>query len=189
ISTLFPYTTLFRSLFTFKNSLPFLKKIMGFSSQVDELEQLSENESESDDTNLSDSLVAPHNAQGNDEVEIAQDDQKSEQEIVPSVEFDDNSFQVTDSRTEENIEEQLSNPVDEIDDMEVTNTLENDDDESEFVTSELHDYDPTLDLSHYKLPHIDLLENHQSSSSEVSADELSENKKKIEDTLRNYNIE
>jgi len=62
-------------------------------------------------------------------------------------------------------------------------------DEAEFISTELQDYDPTLDLSHYKLPPIDLLENHQSNNTEVSSQELSENKIKIEETLKNYNIQ
>lgn len=51
------------------------------------------------------------------------------------------------------------------------------------------DYDPTLDLSNYKFPPIDLLEDHKSSNSEVSEQELNENKNKILETLRNYKIE
>ena len=51
------------------------------------------------------------------------------------------------------------------------------------------DYDPTLDLSNYKFPPIDLLEDHKSSNSDVSEQELNENKNKILETLRNYKIE
>ncbi|MRT94834.1 DNA translocase FtsK [Ancylomarina sp. 16SWW S1-10-2] len=51
------------------------------------------------------------------------------------------------------------------------------------------DFDPTLDLSNYKFPTIDLLEDHHINNSEVSKDELESNKIKIVDTLRNYKIE
>ena len=51
------------------------------------------------------------------------------------------------------------------------------------------EYDPTLDLSHYELPNIDLLASHGSGKTEVSHEELEANKKRIEDTLRNYGIE
>ena len=51
------------------------------------------------------------------------------------------------------------------------------------------EYDPTLDLSHYELPNIDLLASHGSGKTEVSHQELEANKKRIEDTLRNYGIE
>jgi S-DNA-T family DNA segregation ATPase FtsK/SpoIIIE len=50
-------------------------------------------------------------------------------------------------------------------------------------------YDPTLDLSSYKYPPLDLLENHGSSKIAVNADELEANKNKIVETLNHYNIE
>lgn len=51
------------------------------------------------------------------------------------------------------------------------------------------EYDPTLDLSRFELPNIDLLASHGSGKTEVSHEELEANKKRIEDTLRNYGIE
>ncbi len=51
------------------------------------------------------------------------------------------------------------------------------------------EYDPTLDLSHYKLPPIDLLDEHLSTVLEVSNEELLANKKKIIETLGNYKIQ
>ena len=51
------------------------------------------------------------------------------------------------------------------------------------------EYDPTLELSRYELPNIDLLATHGSGKTEVSHEELEENKKRIEDTLSNYGIE
>jgi len=51
------------------------------------------------------------------------------------------------------------------------------------------DYDPTLDLSHYVLPPLELLEDHKSSNSEVSNEELISNKNKIVETLANYKIQ
>jgi S-DNA-T family DNA segregation ATPase FtsK/SpoIIIE len=50
-------------------------------------------------------------------------------------------------------------------------------------------YDPTLDLSHYVLPPIELLEDHKSNNSEVSNEELISNKNKIVETLANYKIQ
>jgi S-DNA-T family DNA segregation ATPase FtsK/SpoIIIE len=54
---------------------------------------------------------------------------------------------------------------------------------------ELGDYDPTLDLSNYQLPSLDLLEDHKSENSEVTNEELISNKNKIVETLANYKIE
>ncbi|MDP2335974.1 MAG: DNA translocase FtsK 4TM domain-containing protein [Bacteroidota bacterium] len=53
----------------------------------------------------------------------------------------------------------------------------------------LVDYDPTLDLSSYKYPTLDLLDDHASGNAEVSNEELISNKNKIVETLRHYKIE
>jgi S-DNA-T family DNA segregation ATPase FtsK/SpoIIIE len=53
---------------------------------------------------------------------------------------------------------------------------------------EFGEYDPKLDLSHYKLPNIDLLDEHGSGNISVDKDELEENKNKIIETLQNYKI-
>jgi DNA segregation ATPase FtsK/SpoIIIE, S-DNA-T family len=54
---------------------------------------------------------------------------------------------------------------------------------------ELEDYDPTMELSKYKFPTFDLLEDHSSENAEVSNEELIANKNKIVETLRHYKIE
>ncbi len=53
----------------------------------------------------------------------------------------------------------------------------------------LGDYDPTLDLSSYELPTIELLEDHHAGNEPVTDDELNENKDKIVNTLIDYKIE
>jgi S-DNA-T family DNA segregation ATPase FtsK/SpoIIIE len=53
----------------------------------------------------------------------------------------------------------------------------------------LDDYDPTLDLPHYQMPSIDLLEKHDSEYATVTNEELISNKNKIVDTLSNYKIQ
>lgn len=51
------------------------------------------------------------------------------------------------------------------------------------------DYDPTLDLSNYQYPPLELLEEHSSGNPKVTQEELEENKNRIVETLRNYKIE
>ncbi len=51
------------------------------------------------------------------------------------------------------------------------------------------DYDPTLDLSRYIFPSIDLLEERATGNPQVTNDELMANKNKILQTLKNYSIE
>ena len=49
-------------------------------------------------------------------------------------------------------------------------------------------YDPKLDLSGYKYPPIDLLEEYGNQKIQIQPDELERNKNQITDTLRHYNI-
>lgn len=53
---------------------------------------------------------------------------------------------------------------------------------------ELGDYDPTLDLSNYKIPSIKLLNDYGSGKIEIDKEELEANKNRIVETLANYKI-
>ncbi len=50
------------------------------------------------------------------------------------------------------------------------------------------EFDPTLDLSDYQMPPLDLLEDHKIENTEVSKEELISNKNKIVETLSHYKI-
>lgn len=50
-------------------------------------------------------------------------------------------------------------------------------------------YDPTLDLSKFKLPTLDLLKNYGSTNITINEQELAANKNKIVETLNNYKID
>ncbi len=52
----------------------------------------------------------------------------------------------------------------------------------------LDDYDPTKDLSHYKYPTLDLLNEYLNEGNSVTKDELEQNKNQIVNTLSNYGI-
>lgn len=71
--------------------------------------------------------------------------------------------------------------------LQVHKAVEDEYDEGEIP--EMGDYDPTLDLSNYKYPTLDLLDDHASGNAEVSNEELISNKNKIVETLRHYKIE
>jgi S-DNA-T family DNA segregation ATPase FtsK/SpoIIIE len=75
--------------------------------------------------------------------------------------------------------------------FEPTFTIEKTEEEvkSDELVEQFGNYDPTLDLSSYKRPHLDLLENYGSNKISVNADELEANKNKIVETLNHYNIE
>ena len=55
-------------------------------------------------------------------------------------------------------------------------------------SAEFGEYDPTLDLSSYQLPGIDLLKDFGDTQKRVTPEELEANKNRILETLENYNI-
>jgi S-DNA-T family DNA segregation ATPase FtsK/SpoIIIE len=59
----------------------------------------------------------------------------------------------------------------------------------EGADEDMPDFDPTLELSKYKFPPIELLEERSTGNPQVSDDELIANKNKILQTLKNYNID
>lgn len=69
--------------------------------------------------------------------------------------------------------------------------------EEEVVTENLSDklvkdfgeFDPTLELSNYQFPSIELLKDYSSGGITINQEELEENKNKIVETLRNYKID
>lgn len=74
--------------------------------------------------------------------------------------------------------------------LEMTVEKKEEETDEDFDASEnQEEYDPTLDLSNYKFPPIDLLDEHKSGSMEVTNEELLSNKNKIVETLRHYKIE
>jgi len=74
-------------------------------------------------------------------------------------------------------------------DLELTVQKKVEEEVKENLPEELPDYDPTLDLSGYKFPTLDLLEDHNFGTAEVTNEELIANKNKIVETLRHYKIE
>jgi S-DNA-T family DNA segregation ATPase FtsK/SpoIIIE len=90
------------------------------------------------------------------------------------ISFDDNPF--VDPEVKELTEEEKER-------MNLTGIL------SENAEFDLGEYDPTLDLSEYQYPSMDLLDNHGSNKPKVEKAELEANSNRIIDTLKNYGIE
>ena len=59
---------------------------------------------------------------------------------------------------------------------------------SDKLVAEYGQFDPTLELSKYQFPPLDLLKKYDSEGITIDQNELEENKNKIVDTLNNYNI-
>lgn len=57
------------------------------------------------------------------------------------------------------------------------------------LVADFGEFDPTLELSKYKFPPLDLLKDYGDSGITINQEELEENKNRILETLRNYKIE
>lgn len=57
------------------------------------------------------------------------------------------------------------------------------------LVADFGEFDPTLELSNYKFPTLDLLKDYPSAGITINQEELEENKNKIVETLRNYKID
>jgi DNA segregation ATPase FtsK/SpoIIIE, S-DNA-T family len=117
------------------------------------------------------------------------DDEDGDFELTTH-EIEDESDIMDEMGKEEDVDEQIE--VDGLE-VEVAATKEEDEElseeEVESKRQEYGDYDPTLDLSSYALPPIDLLKDYGSSLGKVDKAELEENKNKIVTTLSNYKID
>ncbi|PKP45239.1 MAG: cell division protein FtsK [Bacteroidetes bacterium HGW-Bacteroidetes-12] len=86
---------------------------------------------------------------------------------------------------EEKKSDEVEFSIEEIKQEEVTLS----EDELNQKAKDFGEYDPTLDLSSYKMPPIDLLKDFGNTQKTVTKEELEANKNKILETLSNYNIQ
>lgn len=82
-----------------------------------------------------------------------------------------------------------STPIEEVAQPSFTVEKTEEEVKSEQLVEQFGNYDPTLDLSGYKYPHLDLMENYGTNKIAVDPNELEANKNKIVETLNHYNIE
>jgi S-DNA-T family DNA segregation ATPase FtsK/SpoIIIE len=71
---------------------------------------------------------------------------------------------------------------------EVAEELSETDNLSDKLVEDFGQFDPTLELSKYQFPTLDLLKKYDSEGITINQEELEENKNKIVETLKNYNI-
>jgi len=120
----------------------------------------------------------------NDQIETVfnpDDDNKKEQE---------NSLEIIPTISSDSQEEEISEKENPFDDLKMTVKKKEDEKVSGKPSGDVvEDYDPTLDLSSYKYPTIDLLDEREVKIADVSNEELISNKNKIVETLRQYKIE
>lgn len=87
------------------------------------------------------------------------------------------------------VEEKKEEPEFEIGKTVVEPAVLDDENKAAKLVEEFGEYDPTLDLGHYKFPGFDLLNDYGNSQNKVNQEELVANKDRIIATLKNYGIE
>lgn len=143
-------------------------------------------------------------------INTIKDEEVSKDQIVKPVFFDDDDIIEDETEDDEDIEftikhddaEELSPintgtstiiPEDNSDDfvIEIAESSESEisDDEADKLRQSYGEYDPTLDLSGYMLPPIDILKEYGNGQVNIDKNELEENKNRIVETLQNYKIE
>ena len=166
---------------SFENTLPWIKKRFerkpkeeGLSEEVDdEMDPEGEmifDESISkviDDDDIVKAIFDPDEEEDEIEIPIDKEEDETELEIEEQAVANNNDVADPELTVEEKLEEEEGNQVETV----------------------MEDFDPTLELSNYKIPTIELLIDHQFGNAEVSNEELISNKNKIVETLRHYKIE
>lgn len=111
-----------------------------------------------------------------------------EAEETPKQEKQAFTFDIAQPKQEEHVQEIVTTPekVEEEEDinLEVAEATQ----EEIVVADKNFNFDPTLDLSSYKYPILDLLKEYETSKIQVTKEELEANKDKIVETLSHYNI-
>lgn len=175
-----------------------------FEKREQHVQELAEEEEEDDDENEESSQSEPKPTIGEDdekqEIDLSEPeenepddegDQEDEKESSEELEVDVNQDEEqADSGSDR--EEEKKEKTDE-DDVEIE--IEQSEEDKELSDRDVNkkvkdfgEYDPTLDLSKFKLPTIELLDDHGGGEIKINREELEENKNKIVDTLKNYKI-
>jgi len=101
----------------------------------------------------------------------------------------ENNFEV--EHVDKVIKENIVNKNTDEDDIKIeieTTHHDSEDKLSKKLVEEQGEFDPTLELSRFKMPKIDLLKDYKNTGITINQEELEENKIKIVETLKNYKI-
>lgn len=121
-------------------------------------------------------------------VEVAKEEEIEEEVIANKEDSAENAIELDKESSSSDVE------VKEEDDLsfEIEAPAEDDDQLSDKEVNQkvkdFGEYDPTLELSNYQMPGIDLLRDHGDGEIKVDKEELEQNKNRIVNTLENYNI-
>jgi len=185
--------------FSFQNFFPAVKRFINFSRintgekdvMADEKDEVTPNMSFEEDDFI-----------GNIPEEEPSMDIQPDEDFNKAIDLDPLPNGIQDEDLLNNLLDQEEAPVEEIFNEEIYKeeaskdeielVIENEGVEEEHVKKNIEpieDFDPTLELSNYKFPDINLLEAHDANNKKVTPEELEDNKKRIVETLRNYKIE
>jgi S-DNA-T family DNA segregation ATPase FtsK/SpoIIIE len=115
---------------------------------------------------------------GEKEEEIKQEENESEL-IIETPETETEQETEPENKEDDDFQIEIAEEKDaELDENEINSKVE-----------EFGEYDPKLDLSSYRLPSVDLLEDHGGSKISIDKEELENNKNSIVQTLSHYKIE
>ncbi|MDR9488131.1 DNA translocase FtsK [Salibacter sp.] len=131
-------------------------------------------------------LSEPEENEPDDEVD-QEDENENSEELEVDINQDEEQADSGSDREEEKEEKTDEDDVE----IEIEQSEEDEELSDRDVNKKVKDfgeYDPTLDLSKFKLPTIELLDDHGGGEIKVNREELEENKNKIVDTLKNYKI-
>jgi len=112
------------------------------------------------------------------------EDELHEEETEEEISEDENKEETIE---DEEDEESILDVSDEEEDIKLKVEKIVNEKQSSTLSSDI--YDPELDLSNYKYPKVDLLNNTTDKKIQVTKDELTSNKNRIIETLRNFKIE
>jgi S-DNA-T family DNA segregation ATPase FtsK/SpoIIIE len=159
----------------------------------DETEVADSQDDESETQNTSEDQK-PYSKESEEEVEDESnswtvktvDKQEKKEQVKPTLEMEVENTLSNAVLSEDDIKEQADSEKEEAE-QESDFAVEESDFKEKSATK-VENYDPTLDLSSYKYPTLDLLEDHDSGKVKVTQEELEQNKDKILETLTNFKI-
>jgi len=158
--SLFLFIVFYFNIYSF--NIPKLKKDNAEDTSDDDFEELFDDIENEDDLEKS-----PIDSENKEEEFIEEIDEEKEPE------FHENLTQESNDLEDEKIKLKVEKGIDEKKAKDLTSNV----------------YDPELDLSNYKYPKVDLLNDTTDKKIQVSKDELTTNKNRIIDTLKNFKIE
>ncbi len=189
------FTAIIYVIFTFDIKFDFLKKkekVGDEDEETEEEEDDDEPEIEKPEIVEKPTIVDLTDDKDEEENEDKDDDEPEEDVEIKVINKPVDDIEEDDKEEEEDEDLETIEKTDKSDDveLEITETIEEkqvDESGEHFGLDTL--FDPKLELSDFKLPPLDLLKNYGDEDNVVDREELEDNKKRIVETLANYNIE